>query len=78
MKKLETLTNNPKQFWQHLKTLTGKLKSNFADAIPSRQLIEHFSKLFSVEENTTIENNLLKVYKRKFYNRFTLYSRPSI
>ena len=59
IKNLKTLTNNPKQFWQHLKTLRGKLKYNSVDAIPPRQQIEHFSKLFNVEENTTVKNNLL-------------------
>ena len=65
IKKLETLTNNPKQFWQHLKTLKGKLKPNSVDAIPPRQWIEHFSKLFIVEENTTVKNNFLKATNPK-------------
>ena len=65
IKQLETLTNNPKQFWQHLKTLKGKLKPNSVDAIPPRQWIEHFSKLFNVEENTTVKNNFLKATNSK-------------
>ena len=59
-KKLETLTNNPKQFWEHLKTLKGNLILNSVNAIPPRQWIEHFSKLFNVEEKTIVKNNFLK------------------
>ena len=66
IKKLETLTNNPKQFWKHLKILRGKLKYNSVDAIPPRQCIEHFSKPFYVEENTTVKNKLLKAPNPKF------------
>ena len=56
-KKLETLANNQKKFWHYLKTLRGKLKSNSVDAIPPRQWIEHFSKHFNAEENTTVKKN---------------------
>ena len=66
MKKLETFTNNPKEFWQHVKTFRGKFKYNSVDAIPPRQWIEHFSKLFNVEENTTVKNKLLKAPNPKF------------
>ena len=60
IKKLDTLTNNPEQFWQHLKTLRGKFKYNSVGTTPPRQWIEHFSGLFNVEENTTVKNKLLK------------------
>ena len=71
IKKLETLTNNPKQFRQHLKTLRVKFKYNSVDAIPPRQWIEHFSKLFNVEKN--IKNKLLKAPNPKFVREnFTL------
>ena len=66
MKKLETFTNNPKEFWQHVKTFRGKFKYNSVDAIPPRQWIEHFSELFNVEENTTAKNKLLKAPNPKF------------
>ena len=70
-KKTRNLTNNPKQFWQHLKTLRVKFKYNSVDAIPPRQWIEHFSKLFNVEEN--IKNKLRKAPNPKFVREnFTL------
>ena len=37
IKKLKTFTNNPKQFWQHLKTLRGNLRTSSVDAIRPRQ-----------------------------------------
>ena len=66
IKKLETLEDNPKQLIQHLKTLRGNLQSNSVDAIPpghfsgTFQGTEHFS-----EENSTVNNNLLKATNPK-------------
>ena len=70
MKKLETFTNNPKQFCKHLKILRGKLKSSSVDAITPRQWIEHFSKFFNIKENTTVKNNLFKVRNCKCVTKF--------
>ena len=68
-------TNNPKQFWQHLKTLRERSKSSTVDVIPPRQWIEHFCKFFNVKENATVENNLLKATNCKCVNH---YSNPQI
>ena len=61
-KKLETLTNNPKEFWKHLKTLKSKSKPNPVEAIPPKKWIDHFSKLFNNgKENNSNENTTLSI-----------------
>ena len=47
IKKLTTLTENPKTFWSHLKALRGKFKltSEAANLISADSWVEHFSTL---------------------------------
>ena len=50
---LESLSSNPKLFWQRIKRLRGKAnnRSNQVDSIPPKKWVEHFSSLFNVKEN---------------------------
>ena len=50
---LESLSSNPKLFWQYIKRLRGKTNnsSNQVDSIPPKKWVEHFSSLFNVKEN---------------------------
>ena len=45
-KRLESLVDNPKQFWSHLKSLRGIEKSDTLNAISPNKWVEHFSKTF--------------------------------
>ena len=50
---LESLSSNPKLFWQRIKRLRGKAnnRSNQVNSIPPKKWVEHFSSLFNVKEN---------------------------
>ena len=50
---LESLSSNPKLFWQYIKRLRGKANnsSNQVDSIPPKKWVEHFFSLFNVKEN---------------------------
>ena len=43
------LTENPKLFWSHLKSLRGAIKSSTPNVISPQQWVEHFSKLLYSE-----------------------------
>ena len=47
--KLSELTENPKLFWSHSRSLTGATKSSISNVIPPRQRVEHFSELLYSE-----------------------------
>ena len=46
IKGLESLVDNPKQFWPHLKSLKGIEKSDTLNPISPNKWVEHFSKIF--------------------------------
>ena len=46
IKRLESLLDNPKQFWSHLKSLSAIEKSHTLNAISPNKWVEHFSKIF--------------------------------
>ena len=46
IKRLESLVENPKQFWSHLKSLRGIEKSDTPNVISPNKWVEHFSKTF--------------------------------
>ena len=49
IKKLSELTEDPKLFWSHLKSLRGAIKSSTSNVIPPQKWVEHFSKLLYSE-----------------------------
>ena len=49
IQKLSQLTENPKLFWSHLKSLRGAIKSSILNVTSPQQWIEHFSKLLYFE-----------------------------
>ena len=49
IKKLLELTEDPKLFWSHLKSLRGATKSSTSNVIPPQKWVEHFSKLLYSE-----------------------------
>ena len=46
IKRLESLVDNPKQFWSHLKSSRGIEKSDTLNATSPNKWVEHFSKIF--------------------------------
>ena len=46
IKRLESLVDNPRQFWSHLKSLRGIEKSGTLNAISPNKWFKHFSKIF--------------------------------
>ena len=56
IKRLESLVENPKQFWSHLKSLRGIEKSDTLNVISPNKWVEHFSKTF---ESKNIEGKKL-------------------
>ena len=58
IQKLSELTENPKLFWSHLKSLRGACKSSTSNVIPPQQWVEHFSDLL-YSENERKENQEL-------------------
>ena len=59
IKRLESLTDNPKRFWSHLKSLKVNFNSDTLNAILPNSWVEHFSKLF-YSENTQDESSSSK------------------
>ena len=47
--RLESLTDNPKRFWTHLKSIKGNGDPGTLKAISPNSWVEHFSKLFHCE-----------------------------
>ena len=51
IQKLSEITENPKLFWFHLKSLRGAIKSSTPNVMSPQQWVEHFSKfLYSKNE----------------------------
>ena len=44
IQKLSDLTENPKLFWSHLRSLRGAIKSSTLNVMSPQQWDEHFSK----------------------------------
>ena len=49
IQKLSEITENPKLFWSHLRSLRGAIKSSTSNFISPQQWVEHFSKLLYSE-----------------------------
>ena len=58
IQKLSELTENPKLFWSHLKSLRGAITSSTPNVIPP-QWVEHFSKLLYSENEGKDDQELL-------------------
>ena len=58
IKKLLELTEDPKLFWSHLKSLRGATKSSTLKVIPPQQWVEHFSKLLYSETERKEDQDL--------------------
>ena len=59
IQKLWELTENPKLFWSHLKSLRGATKSNTSNVIRPQQWVQHFSKLLYSENERKDDQELL-------------------
>ena len=66
IKRLESLVDNPKQFWSHLKSLRGIEKSDILNVISPNKWVEHFSKVF--ESNNIEERNPENMLNLDFIN----------
>ena len=58
IQKLSELTENPKLFWFHLKSLLGAIKSRTPNAILPQQWVKHFSKLLYSEKRGKMTKNI--------------------
>ena len=45
IEELQKLSNNPKEFWSHIKKINNKNKQSNSNNIPSDIWVEHFSSL---------------------------------
>ena len=60
IQKLSELTEDPKLFWSHLKSLRGAIKSSTLNVIPPQQWVEHFSKLLYSENERKEDQELFQ------------------
>ena len=58
IQKLSEITENPKLFWSHLKSLRGAIRSSTPNVISPQQWFEHFSKLLYSENERKDDQEL--------------------